>query len=90
MESRAWNSWTPEGVVGDHRGVQAFGNERRDVPELDLSAAGRRGQRDGVSSQAAAEVRALKRRNAELGRTFESLTAATFFSVWVNDPRNRR
>ena len=35
------------------------------------------GQRDGVSSEAAAEIRALKRRNAELEQTIEILKAAT-------------
>ena len=31
------------------------------------------GQRDGVSSEAAAEIRALRRRNAELEQTIEML-----------------
>jgi transposase len=35
------------------------------------------GERDGVSSEAAAEIRALKRRNAELEQTIEILKAAT-------------
>ena len=47
------------------------------------------GQRDGVSSQAAAEIRALKRRNAELEQT-EILKAATSFFARESDPRNRR
>jgi transposase-like protein len=38
------------------------------------------GQRDGVTSEAAAEIRALKRRNAELEQTIEILKAATSFS----------
>jgi transposase len=37
------------------------------------------GQRDGVSSETAAEIRALKRRNAELEQTIEILKAATSF-----------
>ncbi len=48
------------------------------------------GQRDGVSSEAAAEIRALKRRNAELEQTIEILKAATSFFVRESDPRNRR
>lgn len=48
------------------------------------------GQRDGVSSEAAAEIRALKRRNAELEQRIEILKAATSFSVRESDPRNRR
>ena len=46
------------------------------------------GQRDGVSSEAAAEIRALKRRNVE--QTIEILKAATSFFVRESDPRNRR
>ena len=48
------------------------------------------GDRDGVSSSAAAEIRALKRRNAELEQTIEILKAATSFFVRESDPRNRR
>src|SRR3954454_19307561 len=39
------------------------------------------GQRGGVSSEAAAEIGALKRRNAELEQTIEVLKAATSFFV---------
>ena len=39
------------------------------------------GDRDGVSSAAAAEIRALKRRNAELEQTIEILKAACFPST---------
>jgi transposase len=48
------------------------------------------GTRDGVTSEAAAEIRALKRRNAELEQTIEILKAATSFFVPESDPRNRR
>jgi transposase-like protein len=48
------------------------------------------GQREGVSSDAAAEIRALKRRNAELEQTIEILKAATSFFVRESDPRSRR
>ena len=48
------------------------------------------GDRDGVSSEAAAEIRALKRRNAELEQTIEILKAATSFFVRESDPRSRR
>lgn len=47
------------------------------------------GQRDGVSSQSAAEIRALKRRNAELEHTVEILKAATSFFVRESDPLHR-
>jgi transposase len=48
------------------------------------------GQRDGISSEAAAEIRALRRRNAELEQTIEILKAATSFFVRESDPRSRR
>ena len=48
------------------------------------------GQRDGVSNQAAAEIREPKRRNAELEQTVEILKAATSFFVRESDPRSRR
>ncbi len=48
------------------------------------------GQRDGVSSAAAEQIRALKRRNAELEQTIEILKAATSFFARESDPRNRR
>jgi transposase len=48
------------------------------------------GQRDGIGSEAAAEIRSLKRRNAELEQTIEILKAATSFFVRESDPRSRR
>ena len=48
------------------------------------------GDRDGVSSEAAAEIRALKPRNSELEQTIEILKAATSFFVRESDPRSRR
>ncbi len=44
------------------------------------------GHRDGVTSETAAEIRALKRRNADLERTVEILKAATSFFVRESDP----
>ena len=41
------------------------------------------GQRNGVSSEAAAEIRALKRRNAELEQTIEILVATTSFFAFT-------
>lgn len=48
------------------------------------------GQRDGISTEAAAEIRALKRRNRELEETIEVLKAATSFFARESDPRSRR
>ncbi len=47
------------------------------------------GKREGVSSDAAVEIRALKRRNAELEQTVEILKAATSFFVRESDPQRR-
>jgi len=48
------------------------------------------GQRDGLSTEAAGEIRELKRRNRELVETIEVLKAATSFFVRESDPRSRR
>jgi transposase len=48
------------------------------------------GQREGVSTDAAAEIRKLKKRNAELEETIEVLKAATSFFVRESDPRTSR
>jgi transposase len=47
------------------------------------------GEADGVSTAAAREIRALKRKNAELERTIEILKAATSLFVRENDPQRR-
>ena len=43
-----------------------------------------------MSSEAAAEIRALKRRNVELEQSIDILKAATSFFVRESDPRSRR
>ena len=48
------------------------------------------GRRDGVSTEAAAEIRELRKRNRELEETIEVLKAATSFFVRESDPRSRR
>ena len=47
------------------------------------------GEADGTSSAAAREIRALKRKNAELERTIEILKEATSFFARESDPRPR-
>ncbi len=46
------------------------------------------GQRDGVPTDAARELRELKRKNRELEETIEILKAATSFFVQESDPRH--
>ena len=48
------------------------------------------GQCDGITSEAAAEIGSLKRRNAELEQTIEILKATTSFFVRKSDPHSRR
>ena len=47
------------------------------------------GERDGVPTDTAREVRELKRKNRELEGTIEILKAATRFFVRESDPRQR-
>ena len=47
------------------------------------------GQAPGVSSEAAREIRELKRKNRELGQTIEILKAATSFFAREHDPLHR-
>jgi len=47
------------------------------------------GEAPGVPSESAAQIRELKRRNAELERTIEILKAATSFFVRECDPPRR-
>jgi transposase len=47
------------------------------------------GQAPGVSSEAAREIRELKRKNAELEKTIEILKAATTFFARECDPQQR-
>jgi transposase len=47
------------------------------------------GDRDGTTSQAAREIRELKRKNSELEQTIEILKEATAFFVRESDPRRR-
>jgi transposase len=47
------------------------------------------GRRPGVSSGESAEIRALKRENAELERTIEILKAARVFFTRESDPLPR-
>jgi transposase len=48
------------------------------------------GQRDGISTEAAKEIRELKKRNRELEETIEVLKAATSFFVRESDPLTSR
>jgi transposase len=47
------------------------------------------GDADGVSTDAAREIRELKRKNKELEETIEILKAATTFFARASDPRQR-
>lgn len=47
------------------------------------------GERDGVTTTSAREIRELKRKNAELERTIEILKEGTSFFVRESDPQRR-
>ncbi|NQE72441.1 Insertion element IS629 uncharacterized 12 kDa protein [Nocardia gamkensis] len=47
------------------------------------------GEVEGVSTDAAREIRELKRKNAELEQTIEILKATTTFFARESDPRHR-
>lgn len=47
------------------------------------------GERDGITTTSAREIRELKRKNAELERTIEILKEATSFFVRESDPQRR-
>jgi transposase-like protein len=61
----------------------------RDAAEL-VPAKVTTGSVTGVSTEAAQEIRELKRRNRELEETIEILKAATSFFVRETDPRTSR
>jgi transposase len=76
-------------VGGDHGSVQTARDECHTLRNWIRRQQVDDGKRDGVSSEAAAEIRALRRRNAELEQTIEILKAATSFFVRESDPRSR-
>ena len=47
------------------------------------------GAREGITTEEAAEIRALRRKNAELERTIAILKAATTFFARESDPRQQ-
>jgi transposase len=75
-------------VGGDHCGRGPARDERETLRRWIPQAAVDAGEAPGVSSDAAAQIRELKRKNAELEQTVEILKAAAFF-VRECDPRHR-
>jgi len=76
-------------VGGDHRSVRPVGDERGDAAEWIRQAAVDVGEAPGVPSESAAQIRELKRKNAELEQTTEILKAATSFLLRECDPPRR-
>jgi transposase len=75
-------------VGGDHCGRGPARDERETLRRWIPQAAVDAGEAPGVSSDAAAQIRELKRTNAGLEQTVEILKAAAFF-VRERDPRHR-
>jgi len=76
-------------VGGDHCGRGPARDERGTLRKWIRQAAVDAGEAPGVSSDAVAQIRELKRKNAELEQTVEILKAATSFFVRECDPRHR-
>lgn len=76
--------WAAIKVVSGRLGMNAE-TLRKWLRQVEVDA----GQRSGVTSGDAAEIRALKRKNAELERTIEILKAATAFFTRESDPLSR-
>ena len=74
----------------DLRGGISGGGEQRDAAELAARSEVDAGTRPGTTSEELAEIRRLKRENAELRRTNEILrTASAFFAAELDRPARR-
>jgi transposase len=78
------SEWAAISVVAGRLGMSAE-TLRKWIRQAEVD----RGQAPGVSSEAAREIRELKRKNAELEKTVEILKAATTFFARECDPRQR-
>ena len=76
--------WAAIKVVSGRLGMNAE-TLRKWLRQAEVDA----GQRPGVTSGESAEIRALKRKNAELERTIEILKAATALVTRESDPLPR-
>ncbi len=79
------SEWAAISAVAGRLGMSAE-TLRKWIRQIQVDA----GDVEGVTSVAQAEIRALKRKNAELERTVEILKAATSFFARESDPRSMR
>jgi len=80
------SQWAAIGSVAQKLGVSSAETVRRWVRQAEVDA----GQRPGTTSEESAEVKRLRRENAELRRANEILKAASaFFAAELDRPSNR-
>ena len=80
------SDWPAIVAVAQKLGIGTAETLRKWVRQAEVDA----GQRPGVSSEESAEIRRLKRENAELRRANEILKAAsTFFAAELDRPQTR-
>lgn len=78
------SEWAAIRAVASRLGMTAE-TLRKWIRQAEIDA----GEAEGVSTDAAREIRELKRKNAELEQTIEILKAATSFFARASDPRHR-
>ena len=78
------SEWAAITTIATRLGMSAE-TLRKWVPQSRVDA----GQEKGVTTEHAAEIRELKRKNAELEQTVAILKAATTFFARESDPRHR-
>ncbi len=78
------SEWETIGTVAKRLGMNPE-TLRKWIRQAEVDA----GERPGLSTAEAREIRQLKRKNAELEQTIEILKAATSFFVRESDPQQR-
>jgi transposase len=80
------SQWAAIGAVAQKLGVGSAETVRKWVRQAEIDA----GQRPGITSEESAELKRLKRENAELRRANEILKAASaFFAAELDRPSTR-
>ena len=78
------SKWAAITIVAERLGMSPE-SLRRWIRQYQVDA----GAREGITTEEAAEIRALRRKNAELERTIAILKAATTFFARESDPRQQ-
>ena len=78
------SKWAAITIVAERLGMSPE-SLRRWIRQYQVDA----GAREGITTEEVAEIRALRRKNAELERTIAILKAATTFFARESDPRQQ-